>query len=25
VKRGDLIVSSVFGAGFTRGAAIFRV
>ncbi len=25
VKKGDLIVSSVFGAGFTWGAAIFRV
>jgi 3-oxoacyl-[acyl-carrier-protein] synthase III len=25
VKRGDLIVSSVFGAGFTWGAGIFRV
>jgi 3-oxoacyl-[acyl-carrier-protein] synthase-3 len=24
VKRGDLIVSSVFGAGFTWGAAVFR-
>lgn len=25
VKKGDLVVSSVFGAGFTWGAAIFRV
>jgi 3-oxoacyl-[acyl-carrier-protein] synthase III len=25
VKKGDLIVSSVFGAGFTWGAAVFRV
>ena len=25
VKKGDLILSSVFGAGFTVGAAIFRV
>lgn len=25
VKKGDLILSSVFGAGFTWGAAIFRV
>lgn len=25
VKRGDLVVSSVFGAGFTFGAGIFRV
>ena len=25
VKRGDLIVSSVFGAGFTWGSAIFQV
>jgi 3-oxoacyl-[acyl-carrier-protein] synthase-3 len=25
VKKGDLIVSAVFGAGFTWGAAIFRV
>jgi 3-oxoacyl-[acyl-carrier-protein] synthase-3 len=25
VKRGDLIVSSVFGAGFTWGAAVFRL
>jgi 3-oxoacyl-[acyl-carrier-protein] synthase III len=25
VKRGDLIVSSVFGAGFTWGAAVFRI
>ncbi len=25
VKRGDLIVSSVFGAGFTWGAGIFRL
>lgn len=24
VKRGDLIVSSVFGAGFTYGAAVYR-
>ena len=25
IKRGDLVLSSVFGAGFTWGAAIFRV
>ncbi len=25
VKRGDVIVSSVFGAGFTFGAAVFRL
>jgi 3-oxoacyl-[acyl-carrier-protein] synthase-3 len=25
VKKGDLVVSAVFGAGFTWGAAIFRV
>jgi 3-oxoacyl-[acyl-carrier-protein] synthase III len=25
VKKGDLIVSTVFGAGFTWGAAVFRV
>jgi 3-oxoacyl-[acyl-carrier-protein] synthase-3 len=25
VKKGDLVVSSVFGAGFTWGAAVFRV
>jgi 3-oxoacyl-[acyl-carrier-protein] synthase III len=25
VKKGDLILSSVFGAGFTWGAAIFRI
>jgi 3-oxoacyl-[acyl-carrier-protein] synthase III len=25
VKKGDLVVSSVFGAGFTWGAGIFRV
>jgi 3-oxoacyl-[acyl-carrier-protein] synthase-3 len=25
VKRGDLVVSSVFGAGFTWGAAVFRL
>jgi 3-oxoacyl-[acyl-carrier-protein] synthase-3 len=25
VKRGDLVLSSVFGAGFTWGTAIFRV
>jgi 3-oxoacyl-[acyl-carrier-protein] synthase-3 len=25
VKKGDLVVSTVFGAGFTWGAAIFRV
>jgi 3-oxoacyl-[acyl-carrier-protein] synthase-3 len=25
LKRGDLIVSSVFGAGFTWGSAVFRV
>ncbi len=25
VKKGDLIVSSVFGSGFTWGAAVFRV
>jgi 3-oxoacyl-[acyl-carrier-protein] synthase-3 len=25
VKKGDLVLSSVFGAGFTWGAAIFRV
>jgi 3-oxoacyl-[acyl-carrier-protein] synthase-3 len=24
VKRGDLILSSVFGAGFTYGAAVYR-
>jgi 3-oxoacyl-[acyl-carrier-protein] synthase-3 len=25
VKKGDLVLSSVFGSGFTWGAAIFRV
>jgi len=25
VKKGDLIVSSVFGSGFTWGAAVFRI
>jgi 3-oxoacyl-[acyl-carrier-protein] synthase-3 len=25
VKKGDLILSTVFGAGFTWGSAIFRV
>jgi 3-oxoacyl-[acyl-carrier-protein] synthase-3 len=25
VKKGDLVVSSVFGAGFTWGAAVFRI
>ena len=25
VKKGDLILSAVFGAGFTWGATIFRV
>jgi 3-oxoacyl-[acyl-carrier-protein] synthase III len=25
VKKGDMVLSTVFGSGFTWGAAIFRV